>query len=584
MAAVAALLALAHAPSARAISLDRAGSASLGLRAYTAVRLGTEAFEDLSYPPTAAGHLRQHRYFLEVELKHKLTDLIRTTNSPLAVFRHLPFPTDRLSYTVAYRGEGEGLYDYGPRPFTTFDDYKTFRPDLPAALQPSPEEMLEFGREIQRRARRVARQRHQLFLAFADIESGPVFVRIGRQNLSWGEMDVFRLLDNINPLDNGFGSFFIPLDERRIPLDMVRTNVSLPDLGPVSQGFLEGFAGLGDRVAFEPGIPIGSPWNPGGLNFPLTQSRRLRNVPDLSTMRFGGRLVFNLRDVTFSIAQYWTFLDTPHVKNRVQPGVPAIDNRVISFQAAPRVPITGASMSFALPRWHAVVRSEFAYFHGAPANCQGIGTADQAMQDPNSTDPAVQRNLRRLQRNLDSGCLDPLRYPGFGLSSTPLVSDRLKKDAVNLGVGLDVNRYVRWLNRQQSLFITTQFFYKHIVDAFPDQVLPVLVRTDPLRLRTSPFTPLLNGRHLDLIFARERQDQFLQTLSLRTSYRGGMVQPSFNLFYDWTGVWLYQPGLHLVRDPFRVVVDYTGISGVLGGEIGLLRDRDTVRFQLEVAF
>jgi hypothetical protein len=63
-----------------------------------------------------------------------------------------------------------------------------------------------------------------------------------------------------------------------------------------------------------------------------------------------------------------------------------------------------------------------------------------------------------------------------------------------------------------------------------------------------------------------------------------MVQPSFNLFYDWTGVWLYQPGLHLVRDPFRVVVDYTGISGVLGGEIGLLRDRDTVRFQLEVAF
>jgi len=584
LAVVAALLALVRPTTASAVTLDRAGDTSLGLRAYTAVRIGTENFRGFSYPPSAAGNLRQHRYFLEVKFKHDLTDLVETTRGPLALFRHLPFPVDQLKYTMAYRGEGEGLYDYGPRAYTTFDDYKTFRPDIPDILQPTREETLEFGRELQRRARRVARQRHRLFLAFVDLDSGPVFLRIGRQNLSWGEMDTFRLLDNINPLDNGFGSFFIPLDERRIPLDMLRLNVALPDRGPFEQAFFDGFAGFGNRVAFQPGIPIGSPWNPGALNYPLTQSRRLRNVPDLSTMRFGGRFVFNVRDVTLSLAQYWTFLDTPHVKVQVPAGVPTIDHRILSLAAAPRVPITGASMSFAVPSWYAIVRSEFAYFHGAPAHCQGIGTPDQALQNPNSTDPAVQRDLARLQRNLDKGCIDPLRYPGFGLSPTPLVSNRTKKDSANFAVGLDLNRYVRWLNPHQSFFITTQFFYKHIVDAYPDQVQPVLVRQDPLRLSTSPFTPLLNGRKLDLIYARERQNQFLQTLRIQTSYRGGSVQPAFTIFYDWTGVWLYQPSLRLVRDPFRFVVDYTGISGVLGGQIGLLRDRDTVRFQAEVVF
>ena len=39
---------------------------------------------------------------------------------------------------------------------------------------------------------------------------------------AWGETDIFRLLDNINPLDDSFGGFFIALDERRMPIEMVR--------------------------------------------------------------------------------------------------------------------------------------------------------------------------------------------------------------------------------------------------------------------------------------------------------------------------------------------------------------------------
>ena len=54
----------------------------------------------------------------------------------------------------------------------------------------------------------------------------------GRQNLSWGETDVFRLIDQINPLDASFGGFLVALDERRIPLDMLRMVYGLGSRGP----------------------------------------------------------------------------------------------------------------------------------------------------------------------------------------------------------------------------------------------------------------------------------------------------------------------------------------------------------------
>src|SRR2546425_9515973 len=62
----------------------------------------------------------------------------------------------------------------------------------------------------------------QLFEWYFNITKGPLFLRIGRQNLSWGETDGFRLLDQINPLDNSFGGFLTSLDERRGPPHILR--------------------------------------------------------------------------------------------------------------------------------------------------------------------------------------------------------------------------------------------------------------------------------------------------------------------------------------------------------------------------
>ena len=72
-----------------------------------------------------------------------------------------------------------------------------------------------FARLLQRFARRddgaVA-----IIVAVVALLAG-VFVRFGRQNLVWGETDVFRLLDNINPTDSSFGGFFIDSGQAGVP-------------------------------------------------------------------------------------------------------------------------------------------------------------------------------------------------------------------------------------------------------------------------------------------------------------------------------------------------------------------------------
>lgn len=75
-------------------------------------------------------------------------------------------------------------------------------------------------------ARELRAANVRLFEWYFNITKGPLFIRLGRQNLSWGESDAFRLLDQINPLDSSFGGFLTSLDERRIPLNMLRAQWS----------------------------------------------------------------------------------------------------------------------------------------------------------------------------------------------------------------------------------------------------------------------------------------------------------------------------------------------------------------------
>jgi hypothetical protein len=357
--------------------------------------------------------------------------------------------------------------------------------------------------------------------------------------------------------------------------------------------FLEGFVAGGNKVSTNPGIIAGSPWEPGGLSYPNPAVRFRFKQKDPTDVRGGARLVFNLKDVTYSIAHYYTRLDTPTARFFV-PGarngvaVPGPNNPIIADVETPKVAISGGSLTFPVPAWYTIVRSEFAYMHKESFNRQGRGRSIDSIGGPGT--PGYARLV--AHDNLEGG-VDPFVFPGFYnlTRKTPIQARGLQRDSINASVGFDVNRFISWINPTQTIFFSTQLLYKHVIDSPGDLILPVPHHNIAVN-KALPLAGTLcpddknpgNECYVRPRFFHLNDDQFLHTLLVNTSYFGGKVVPQFVAAYDWQGVWLSQPGVTLVRDPFRFTFDYTRIDGGPTAQIGTLRDRDNVRVQAEYVF
>src|SRR5262245_8892625 len=144
-------LVLAVASAAYGVTLDDKGDIKLGVRAYTAARVATQntdeqicygtgasykcgtqgqadptagqSLRSLTFPVSAAGHLRQNRFYLEAELDHNLQRLLDDGWGPLALLNALPFKFRKFKYHLTFRGEAEGVYDYGPAEYRTAYQY-----------------------------------------------------------------------------------------------------------------------------------------------------------------------------------------------------------------------------------------------------------------------------------------------------------------------------------------------------------------------------------------------------------------------------------------------------------------------------
>jgi hypothetical protein len=586
------------------VALDTEGDIKLGARVYTAARLGTEHTDiPNTFPYSPAGHLRQHRTFIEAEFDHDLIALAsRDGFAPLSFLKELPIEVSRLKYHLTYRGEMEGIYDYGPTEYRTANQFQSLPHAAlidPDTCPPGPDFeacanglQQEFIGEKRRTLRARATQRHRLFQAFIDTQVGDLFIRFGRQILSWGETDNFRVLDNINPLDSSFGGFLVSLDERRVPLDMVRANYFLGSLGPFSEMYLEGFAVFDNEWGGYPGIPQGSPWQLPNLGRPNANliTFTVKPATNVENTRGGGQLKFNIDipaigDATFGVAHYYTYFDLPALQ--LTAAAPLIDggtpenglianpvnlypdgSAVHAIQTAQRVQITGASSTFVIPSKYArkiflggepVIRTELAYFHREP---------------------------RYRQSEVDPFFF-AVAQPGQPLPpNEEVIGKRRVGDSWNFVLGMDMNQFIRWLNPQNSFFFSTQFFYKHLNGAVKRGAFSYnqLGTTQPVAegevLPVPESTNFLGAP----LFVHNPADQYLQTLFIATSYAGGQVIPSMTFLYDWFGSFVAIPSVTLSRDPFRFTLQYNFLNASrLRGASGtsLLRDRDNVLFQLE---
>ena len=382
--------------SAGAIYIDENQNWSLRLRAYSqaAIRLQDSRSdkvvgpfsrdaedgsgpipdsESQTNPSVKAGQLVQSRFFASPEINAKLTPYTRWMKKGWLKW----LAPDDLRMRVTGWGFYDGIYDYGASQFDRSQRLinNTFNPDVPAS--PRDDGFREGGWYIEardinlgsggqvfknengvtpfaqifkgytlkspRRTYGYERRLNEFYLSYS---KGPLFLRAGKQTISWGESDTVALLDQTNPFSVLMGApgFFQDIDEARIPLWTIRGSYDLfNSWGPFSSAFIEAYLVPGNidtNTGFLP-ISTASPYAPAGPDsgrgnpiFPPTnQFVLVDHVPErkFSNSRYG----FRLQTVVnrFLTLQGWFYRTYPQAPVPLKMGFgPEVPNRNITVQ------------------------------------------------------------------------------------------------------------------------------------------------------------------------------------------------------------------------------------------------------------
>lgn len=579
---VAAWLALAFAagPAQAVVFLDDERAISLTLKTYTQARILTQEPERFrkgytlldtstgqeSFQETFAvdsGSLLQHRNYLEPQLNIDLSRRAHATPALRALDHY--FLMDNFKYFMGARIEYDGLYDYGPNLYTD---------EIPSAIRDD------------------LRYRARLFEMYGDFRlADRINWRVGKQNLSWGEADVFRILDIINPLDQTFGGFLTPLDERRVPSFMVKGLLDVGSGGPFYNVALEGFIEPKPELVPGPTVPQEAPWAvitgpPSPLSLRMPSKKRWNDA------RTGGRLLFNVSDYTITTAHYWTYPETPtpllkfdtSLTDQVKAAIPetasVIDEEFPKGTpylelAYPRITATGATLSGPLPfspytilRTEGAILADHPYFL-ATSNIPILGPTFEIDDDRRTKPEALTDTLRHQKAIIDSGRAGTLP----------------RSDLFKWAVGFDHNQWFRILNPRQTFFISAQLIGEHWKDLEEGASLSVQRDAFVARVKikdkgTKTFS--------QPDFIPLKANGYKSTFLIQTGYTmgRGYLAPSFAMIAEYGEFdafsYLYQPGLAYLIAPFQIKLEYNRLGGDYSGGVGLLKDRDNILVRLDV--
>jgi len=158
---------------------------------------------------------------------------------------------DRSDMFIVYRGIYDSIYDITPGQIE--------RKDLQGdPISPGAARLESMDKSTRDQAKFNNRVRE----AYMDLyfKKLPLTLRVGKQQIVWGESDGFRMLDRANTLDLSW-HFFQELpppgfgfDELRKPFWMIKGLWDFKQIGPLSQPFLEFYWNPGD-------------WDPGDISF-----------------------------------------------------------------------------------------------------------------------------------------------------------------------------------------------------------------------------------------------------------------------------------------------------------------------------
>src|SRR4029079_863188 len=148
---------------------------------------------------------------------------------------------EKSSVYALYRGVYDSVYDL--KPGGAFYDFKGKKlPDGVNSFSDIPNDTanaLKYENTL---------REGYIDIDFADI---PLSLRLGKQQIVWGETDNFRLLDRVNALDLTWHlqqeiEIGRGWDQLRIPYWMAKFLYRLDQVGPISNSFIEGYWNPGD--------------------------------------------------------------------------------------------------------------------------------------------------------------------------------------------------------------------------------------------------------------------------------------------------------------------------------------------------
>lgn len=359
---------------------------------------------------------------------------------------------DRARLFLLYRGVYDSVYDTTPgfEQNNIYDQQiSDIRPPVRSRLDDLDGDKFKFE--------------NQLREAYVDLyfKHIPFSMRLGRQQIVWGETDNFRLLDRTNALDLTWHLQQEPWDELRIPYWMIKGLWTFGQLGPLSSSFLEFYWNPGDwypgKRAFLPrpwSAPINDPFErlttllknygifapdaPGTLlngTKPFRQGDYHRNPGDNSQVgvRFSALTPQGVQFTLNYFYQRWAgddgtnaaIIKAAQTRQEVTDAY-ARGELPIEF-IAPYVHAVGLSLNYPEDRFtQSVFRMETIYEFGVPFS-------DASKPIPDAL----------LGRDL------------FGVS---------KRDMWKGMIGFDRPTWIRAINRKSTVLILGQFFWHYLID------------------------------------------------------------------------------------------------------------------------
>lgn len=339
---------------------------------------------------------------------------------------------------------------------------------------------------------------------FVDLVLPPFTLRLGRQQVVWGETDNFRALDVINPLNLSWHWSREPWEDIRIPLWMARGIYDIGKIGPFEESFVEGiwipFDFRRNKVDTHPRRPwdfrgaglaeVADSAVVGNQLYDLDLSVRNRNKCNcLKNGQAGLRFKAIWADIDFSLNYFYGFSTETGAKVRSDLG--QIQGNTLS-----------AVVDLANPRSHLV---------GLTANY---------------SEEYYTQAVFRMETTFSTGVPVAIA-PGAPLS---VDSDQNQYDSVRRSVvmiAMDRPTWIRWLNPSRTFFLSTQFFWRRHLD------YSSYYRGIPSVRRAKISGQVVAGRFVSENNDKLDRDEFVMTLAASTSYGpAGRWQPQFVTAFD----------------------------------------------------